>query len=100
MKKHITKFRGLIRVLSLEDYIMTKLARTDRTSTDINDILQLLIANRDFINWEYLHFRLDWLNIRKDFEDLIEIFNREIEPNFKDKAKEILTIYYRSKKKI
>ncbi|TXT54165.1 MAG: hypothetical protein BAJALOKI1v1_2220004 [Promethearchaeota archaeon] len=34
-----------MKVLSLEDYILTKLARTDRSSIDISDIVQLLIAN-------------------------------------------------------
>jgi hypothetical protein len=59
-------------VLSLEDYILTKLARMDRSSTDIQDILQIIINNIDRIDWNYLINRLKQNNLIPDFKLVLE----------------------------
>ncbi len=57
MVENIQNFFANVCVLSVEDYILTKLARSDRSSIDISDILKILIANKDTLDWEYLRFR-------------------------------------------
>jgi len=58
MENRITKFGSKFYVLSIEDYLLTKLARDDRSSIDISDILQILIVSYKEIDWEYFYFRL------------------------------------------
>lgn len=97
MIEHTTKFKKNISVLSIEDFILTKLARSDRSSTDVNDIIQILIANSQNINWNYLHYRLKWVNIKKDFEILLEEFSLKASSEYHDIANKIVKQYQRSK---
>jgi hypothetical protein len=97
MLKRIERFNKSFKVLALEDYIMTKLARSDRTPVDHQDILQLLISNTDKIDWDYLHYRLDWIEMRNEFERIIEAFTLEVDSEFENKAKKILEMYKDSK---
>jgi len=86
-----------IRVLSIEDFILTKLARSDRTSIDIDDIIQILIANSDSIDWDYLNYRIAWANVKKDFEKLLEEFSQKAISEYQDIANNILKQYQKSK---
>ncbi len=90
MLKRIKKFHDNYYVLSLEDYILTKLARADRSSTDIVDILYVLIANKDNINWQYLVYRLKWVNLVNDFKEILKGFKLDFDKNFRDISKVIL----------
>lgn len=94
------KFRKNISVLSIEDFILTKLARSDRSSTDINDIIQILIANVNSIDWNYLYYRLNWANIKNDFEKLLGDLLVKVNHQFKDVVNSILRQYQKSKNKV
>ena len=54
---------------------MTKLARMDRSSIDISDVLQILIANKDIIDWKYLKYRLEWKGLANDFKEIMKSFD-------------------------
>jgi hypothetical protein len=97
MIKRITEFKEYYKVLAIEDYIMTKLARSDRTPVDHQDILQLLISNIEEIEWDYLHYRLDWIEMRNNFEQIINAFTLEVDSEFEKRAKKILNKYKNSK---
>lgn len=98
MLKRIEKFNNNFQVLAIEDFIMTKLARSDRTLIDLQDILQLLVANLNEIDWNYLHYRLEKIDIRDEFEKILEAFTLDLESEFKDKARRILQNYEDSKR--
>lgn len=74
MVEKIELFFGNIYVLAVEDYILTKLARSDRSFIDIDDILKIIIANKNTIDWEYFKFRLNWTGLEKDFKEIIRAF--------------------------
>ena len=90
MVEKIQKFVANIYVLAVEDYILTKLARSDRSSTDIGDILQILIANKDNIDWQYLHFRLKWVRLENDFKEILKGFTLDLDKNKRNISKKIL----------
>jgi len=90
MVERIQQFFEDINVLAVEDYILTKIARADRSSTDISDILQILIANKDRLNWKYLQFRLKWANIEIDFKEILKGFELDFDSHIRDVSKEIL----------
>lgn len=90
MINRIQNFFSNVYVLAVEDFILTKLARSDRSSTDINDILQILIANTDTIDWEYLIFRLKWADLENDFNEVLKIFKSDYTNNFRNVSKDIL----------
>ena len=90
MLNKIQKFYSNVYVLAIEDFILTKLARSDRSSTDINDILQILIANTKKIDWDYLIFRLKWIDLEDEFKEVLKGFEtdlREISKEILDKFK-------------
>ena len=90
MVAKIKLFFESVKVLAVEDYLLTKIARTDRSSTDISDILQILIANKDKIDWKYLKFRLRWANIESDFREIIKAFELDFNNHIRNVSKEIL----------
>ena len=83
MTKKIKIYFGNIYVLALEDYILTKLARSDRSSTDISDILQILINNYNEIDWAYFRFRLNWARLENDFKEILHGIELEINEDLK-----------------
>ena len=89
MVERIQKYIDDVFVLSVEDYILTKLARADRSSTDINDILQILINNLNEINWKYLRFRLQWIDLIDDFKDILKAFEIDVKEEYKLKGRKI-----------
>jgi hypothetical protein len=90
MINRIKIFSGNTHVLALEDFILTKLARADRSSTDISDILQLLINNYDEIDWKYFRFRLNWASVEKDFKEILRGSELDLNVELKKILKEIL----------
>lgn len=90
MIEKIQLFFGDIYVLAVEDYILTKLARSDRSSIDIDDILQILIANKDSLDWEYFRFRLKWARVESDFKEILKGFELDFNNNIREISKEIL----------
>lgn len=90
MLEKIQKFFANVYVLAVEDYILTKLARSDRSSIDISDILKILIANKNKIDWEYLHFRLKWMNLKSDFKEILKGFKLDFDNNLRNISKDIL----------
>ena len=90
MINRIQHFFSNVYVLAVEDFILTKIARSDRSSTDINDILQILIANTDTIDWKYLIFRLKWADLENDFNEVLKIFKSDYTNNFRNVSKDIL----------
>ena len=90
MVEKIQLFFGDVYVLAVEDYILTKLARIDRSSIDIDDILKLIIANKDSLDWEYFHFRLKWAGLESDFKEIIKGFELDFNYNIRNISKDIL----------
>jgi hypothetical protein len=87
MINRIKPYEGNTYVLGLEDFIITKLARADRSSTDISDVLQLLINNYDEIDWDYFNFRLKWANLVQEFKLIL----RGVELDINEDLRNILT---------
>ncbi|MFO8020204.1 MAG: hypothetical protein R6U96_16385 [Promethearchaeia archaeon] len=56
-----------------------------RTTFDI-DIVQIIINNYKEIDWEYLRFRLEWGNVKKDLKKILE----GPEATMRDELKDIL----------
>jgi len=83
-------FSSYVNVLALEDFILTKLARDDRSSTDIDDIMQLIITNKNKIDWGYLSYRLKWKDLMEDFKEILEGFKADLDENLRETSKEIL----------
>ncbi|NHJ19714.1 MAG: hypothetical protein EAX91_02135 [Candidatus Lokiarchaeota archaeon] len=90
MVEKIQHYTDDVFVLAIEDYILTKLARSDRSSIDIDDILQILINNHNEIDWKYLHFRIEWVNFVQDFKEILRAFEIGIDKKFQKIAKEII----------
>lgn len=90
MEKRIKYFFENIYVLSIEDFILTKLARSDRSPIDLSDIFQILIANKDIIDWDYLRFRLAWIDLKEDFIEIIKGFELTSETDLKKISHAIL----------
>lgn len=84
-------FSSYVNVLALEDFILTKLARDDRSSTDIDDIMQLIITNKNTIDWGYLSYRLKWKDLIEDFKDILEAFKADLDENLRETSNGILT---------
>jgi len=97
MVEKIYKFYANVFVLAVEDYILTKLARSDRSATDISDILQILIANKDKIDWQYLFFRLNWIGLENDFREILKVFTLDFDKNGRTISEEILNKFKMSK---
>jgi hypothetical protein len=89
MVSSIKNFYSNVYVLAVEDFILTKLARSDRSSTDINDILQILIANTNIIDWEYLIYRLKWVGLEKEFNEVLKGFKSDFANNLRNISKNI-----------
>jgi hypothetical protein len=77
-------------VLAVEDYILTKLGRSDRSSIDISDILKIIIANKDKLDWKYLRFRLKRMDLESDFNEILKGFRLDFNNNLRNISKEIL----------
>ena len=99
MEKHIKLAANIsshFYVLSVEDYILTKLARTDRSAYDITDILQILIQNYQSMDWQYFASRLKQYkyisSIRSILEDSTSL-DREESP-------ELVLIFTKIKEKL
>jgi hypothetical protein len=90
MVEKIQLFFGGVHVLAVEDYILTKLARSDRSAIDIDDVLNIIIANKDSLDWEYLHFRLKWLDLELDFKEIIKAFELDYNINIRKISRDIL----------
>jgi hypothetical protein len=71
------RFFKKIYVLSKEDYILTKFLRMDRSSIDLQDIIQIIVNNYESINWNYLIFRLKSYNAFNQFDEIIEKIKKE-----------------------
>ena len=93
MVKRMQLYTANVYVLAIEDFILTKLARGDRSSTDIDDIMQLIIANEKEIDWEYLKYRLNWKKIFKDFNIILESFKDDFDKNLREESKKILDYF-------
>ncbi|MHA1147966.1 MAG: DUF6036 family nucleotidyltransferase [Promethearchaeota archaeon] len=93
MLKNIQKYSANVFVLSLEDFILTKLARADRSSVDIDDILQILINNIENINWDYLKFRLTWKSLESDFKEILQAFKIDLDEKYKPLGKRLLDFF-------
>ncbi len=90
MVEKIQLFFGDVYVLAVEDYILTKLARSDRSSIDIDDILKIIIANKDTLDWKYFHFRLNWVGLENDFKEIIRAFELDFNNNIRNISSDIL----------
>lgn len=90
MVERVQKYIDDIFVLSVEDYIITKLARADRSSTDIDDILQILINNHNNIDWKYLHFRIKWTDLVPDFKEILRAFEINVNEEYQIIGRKII----------
>jgi len=86
----IKNFFDNVYVLAIEDYILTKLGRSDRSSIDISDILKIIIANKDELDWKYLRFRLKRMELESDFKEILKGFRLDFNNNLRNISKEIL----------
>lgn len=89
MVEKIQNFFSNVYVLATEDYILTKIGRSDRSSTDISDVIQILIANKDKLDWDYLRYRLKWANLESDFKQILKGFELDYNNNLKNISKDI-----------
>ena len=90
MTEKIKLFFGNIYVLAVEDYLLTKLARTDRSSIDIDDVLKIIIANKNSLDWDYFKYRIKWANLEKDFKEIIKGFELDFNNNIRKISRDIL----------
>ena len=90
MVEKIHNFFDNVYVLAVEDYILTKLGRSDRSSIDISDILKIIIANKDKLDWKYLRFRLKRMDLESDFKEILKGFRLDFNNNLRNISKEIL----------
>jgi hypothetical protein len=90
MVDKIQKYIDDIYILAIEDYILTKLARADRSSIDIDDILQLLINNYKIIDWNYLRYRINCVNLMRDFKEILRAFEIDIDQRYQIIGKKII----------
>ena len=78
----------------MEDYVLTKLARADRSSTDIDDILQILINNHSKIDWKYLRFRIKWKGLMQDFKEILRAFEIDINEKYQFIGRKIIDNFF------
>ena len=90
MVENIQLFFEDVYVLAIEDYMLTKLARSDRSSIDIDDILKIIIANKDSLDWKYFRFRVKWADLESDFKELINAFELDSNNNIRNISRDIL----------
>lgn len=90
MVDKIQLFFGDVYVLAVEDYILTKLARSDRSSIDNDDVLKIIIANKDSLDWDYLHFRIKWADLENDFNEIVKAFELDFNNNIRNISRDIL----------
>jgi hypothetical protein len=64
-----------LRVLAPEDFIMTKLARMDRSNVDLQDIVQVILSEKN-IDWTYLIERTAKLELFPDLQELVKNINK------------------------
>lgn len=83
-------------ILSVEDYILTKLARDDKSGTDILDVIQILLKNYESMDWRYFAYRL---NQNDQISSMQSILDDAMELDEKD-DKEIVSIFERIKKNL
>ncbi len=74
-------FSHRINVLSAEDFIMTKLGRQDRSVTDLQDIVQIILAQQS-IDWKYLIRRAQQYHLLDVIQNLREKIQESI-PDYK-----------------
>ena len=96
MHDTLLQYHHNIYVLSKEDFILTKLARADRSSIDFSDIIQILVLNFDNMDWSYLKYRLQKYKLFGDFLKLLQGYdeNKQVNNNIKkivNSTKEALT---------
>ena len=65
-----------IRILSPEDFITTKLARSDRSSIDLQDVLEILLAQENDIDWDYLFQRITSLKLNSDLQKILTLIKK------------------------
>jgi hypothetical protein len=70
-----------LRVLSPEDYILVKLARMDRSAIDLQDVLQILLAQESVIDWSYLANRANQHNVKADLIEILQLI-RDQNPEY------------------
>ena len=97
MVKRIQKYIDDIFILSIEDYILTKLARVDRSSIDIDDIIQILINNHNIIDWKYLRFRIEWTDLMRDFKEILRAFEIDVNEEYQSIGRKIIEKFYSEK---
>ena len=90
MVDKIQLFFGDVYVLAVEDYILTKLARSDRSSIDNDDVLKIIIANKDSLDWDYFHFRIKWADLENDFKEIVKAFELDFNNNIRNISRDIL----------
>jgi hypothetical protein len=90
MVEKIQLFFGDVFVLTTEDYLLTKLARSDRSSIDIDDILNIIIANKDTLDWDYLLYRVKWVDLENDFKEVVKAFELDFDNNIRNISRDIL----------
>ncbi|MBA7645751.1 hypothetical protein ES703_53509 [subsurface metagenome] len=90
MVDKIQLFFGDVYVLAVEDYILTKLARSDRSSIDIDDVLRIIIANKNSLDWDYFLFRIKWADLENDFKEIVKAFELDFNNNIRNISRVIL----------
>ena len=90
MVDKIQLFFGDVYVLAVEDYILTKLARSDRSSIDIDDVLRIIIANKNSLDWDYFLFRIKWADLENDFKEIVKAFELDFNNNIRNISRDIL----------
>lgn len=78
MLERTRDFHGRFRVLAPEDFLVAKLGRVDRSSTDVDEVMQILFQNQGTLDWEYLKKRATWAGVAAVLHEVV----REMGPPF------------------
>lgn len=96
MLEKIKLFYDEIHILAIEDFLLTKLARGDRSAIDLSDVINLLIINEDKIDWKYFCYRLNWIGLMNEFITIIKAFELDYNENVRRVSKRILEKFKRN----
>lgn len=72
----VIEHQSKIQILSPEDFITTKLARSDRSSVDLQDVLEILLAQENNLDWIYLINRVKDLQLYSDLYTMLTLVKK------------------------
>ena len=50
----------------------------------------IIISNKDSLDWDYLHYRIKWLDLESDFKEIVKAFELDFNNNIRNISRDIL----------